>query len=138
MPYLYPLNIFLAIFGGVLVIIFFSTGIYLLKTLKKYSDKIYRNSRCKILFTLVMWSCGVMIQVVAYILQAIATKESVWDDFKKLSLENNDIKYSFLLFANLVLTEYVPLISLLVSLVISYRNNVAAEKIVCEEYEPEE
>jgi hypothetical protein len=79
-----------------------------------------------------------MIQVVAYILQAIATKESVWDDFKKLSLENNDIKYSFLLFANLVLTEYVPLISLLVSLVISYRNNVAAEKIVCEEYEPEE
>lgn len=138
MPYLYPLNIFLAIFGGVLVIIFFSTGIYLLKTLKKYSDKIYRNSRCKIVFTLVMWSCGVMIQVVAYILQAIATKESVWDDFKKLSLENNDIKYSFLLFANLVLTEYVPLISLLVSLVISYRNNVAAEKIVCEEYEPEE
>ena len=138
MPYLYPLNIFLAIFGGVLVIIFLSTGIYLLKTLKKYSDKIYKNSRCKILFTLVMWSCGVMIQVVAYILQAIATKESVWDDFKKLSLENNDIKYSFLLFGNLVLTEYVPLISLLVSLVISYRNNVAAEKIVCEEYDPEE
>jgi hypothetical protein len=137
-PYLYPLNIFLAIFGGVLVIIFLSTGIYLLKTLKKYSDKIYKNSRCKILFTLVMWSCGVMIQVVAYILQAIATKESVWDDFKKLSLENNDIKYSFLLFGNLVLTEYVPLISLLVSLVISYRNNVAAEKIVCEEYDPEE
>ncbi len=85
-----------------------------------------------------MWSCGVMIQVVAYILEAIATKESMWDDFKKESLENNDIKYSCLLFGNLLTTEYVPLISLLLSLVISYRNNVAAEKIVCEEYDTEE
>jgi len=85
-----------------------------------------------------MWSCGVMIQVIAYVLQAIATKESVWDDFKYESLANNDIKYSFLLFGNLVTTEYVPLISLMISLVISYRNNVAAEKIVCEEYETEE
>jgi hypothetical protein len=118
--------------------IFLSTGIYLLRTLKKYSDQIYKNSRCKILFTLVMWSIGVMIQVGTYILQAIATKESPWDDFKYDSLANDDIKYSFLLFSNLLTTEYVPLISLLISLVISYRNNVAGEKMVCEQYDSEE
>jgi hypothetical protein len=79
-----------------------------------------------------MWSCGILIQVGTYVLQAIAIKESVWDNFKYDSLANDDIKYSFLLFGNLLTTEYVPLVSLLISLVISYRNNVAGEKMVCE------
>jgi uncharacterized protein YhhL (DUF1145 family) len=138
LPYLYPLNIFLAVFGGILVIIFLSTGIYLLRTLKKYSDQIYKNSRCKIVFTIVMWSCGILIQVVAYVLQAVAKNESVWDEYKYKSLVNDDIRYSLLLFGNLLTTEYVPLISLLISLVISYRNNVAGEKMVCEQYDNEE
>ncbi len=63
LPYLFPLNVFMATFGGFLVIIFLSTGIILLKTLKKYSDKIYQNSKCKIIFILVMWSLGVIFQV---------------------------------------------------------------------------
>lgn len=119
------MNLFLAVFGGILVVTFLSTGIYLLRTLKKYSDQIYKNSRCKILFTLIMWSCGIIIQVATYVLQATAMDESVWDDFKYKSLVNDDIKYSLLLFGNLMTTEYVPLISLLISLVISYRNNVS-------------
>jgi hypothetical protein len=42
---------------------------------------------------------------------------------------NDDAKYSLVLFGNLIATEYVPLISLLISLVISYRNNISATRM---------
>lgn len=77
-----------------------------------------------------MWSCGIAISVAVQALQAVFSNDgSAWDYFKYNSLMNDDAKYSLVLFGNLIATEYVPLISLLISLVISYRNNISATRM---------
>lgn len=51
-------------------------------------------------------------------------EDAFLDAFKEQSLIDDTIDYSLLLFSYILLIEFLPMISLQISLVISYRNNV--------------
>ena len=56
---LWDLSIVMLSLNIILLVLFLTSGLRLLATLKKYSQRVYQTSRCKILYTLVIWTIGI-------------------------------------------------------------------------------
>jgi hypothetical protein len=121
-----PLFWFMLITRVSLLIIFTASGIILLASLKQYSLRIYRISKNKILLTLIFGSFGLVLHSLNYLELVVegSNQELTLKIFKDDSLGQNGIAYSLTLFAYIMLIEFLPLMSLQISLLISYRNNM--------------
>ena len=84
-------------------------------------------SKCKILFTLVIWSVALSLEIARYTAEFIDMNNdyetSFIRKFQLNSLINNKPDYSIAYFATILITEYVPLSTLLYSILKSYLNN---------------
>lgn len=130
------LNIFMLAFQILLLIIFLISGIVLLKTLKTYSQAIYQLSKKKILFTLIIWTLAFIYEITFYGLligfsDSSEDTESFMYKLKVYSLSNDTSAYSLIYIATIVISEYLPLLTLLWSLVKSYKNNMKTLKHAC-------
>jgi hypothetical protein len=121
------LNIVMLSMNITLLILFLTSGVRLLATLKKYSKRVYQISRCKILFTLVIWTIGISLEIAKYTMEIVyvdGDKDlSFWHEYKLYNLKEDKPYYSMVMFACILVTEYLPLSTLLYSLLKSYRNN---------------
>ena len=110
-----------------LLILFLTSGLLLLATLKKYSKRVYQISRCKILFTLVIWTIGISLDITKYTMEIVYVDgekgPSFWQKYKLDNLKEDKPYYSVVMFVCILITEYLPLSTLLYSLLKSYRNN---------------
>ena len=84
-------------------------------------------SKCKILFTLVIWSIALSLEISRYTAEIIDMNDdyemSFIRRFQLDSLRNNKPDYSIAYFGTILITEYVPLSTLLYSILKSYLNN---------------
>lgn len=124
---LWDLSIVMLSLNIILLVLFLTSGMRLLATLKKYSQRVYQTSRCKILYTLVIWTIGISFEIAKYTMEIVSVDgdkdPSFWHKFKLESLEEDKPYYSLVMFAGILVTEYLPLSTLLYSLLKSYRNN---------------
>ena len=84
-------------------------------------------SKCKILFTLIIWTIGLIFEMGKYGIEVIHNDQineiSFWHQFKLDNLKNDKPYYSLVMFACIIITEYLPLSTLQYSLLKSYKNN---------------
>lgn len=121
------LNIVMLSMNITLLVLFLTSGVLLLATLKKYSERVYQISRCKILFTLVIWTIGISLEIAKYTMEIVyvdGDKDlSFWHEYKLHNLKEDKPYYSMVMFVSILITEYLPLSTLLYSLLKSYWNN---------------
>ena len=65
------LSIVMLSLNVILVVLFLTSGVRLLATLQKYSQRVYQTSRCKILYTLVIWTIGVCFEIAKYTMEVV-------------------------------------------------------------------
>jgi len=122
---LFPLFLFMTLSRILLLFFFIGSALLLLNSLKSYSLKIYRFSRYKILLTLVLGSLSLGLETLNFSLLAAenAFEEHYLHNWKISSLQDDRVGYSVFVFAYVLIIEFLPMISLQTSLIISYINN---------------
>lgn len=107
-----------------------TSGSILLRSLKRYSRRIYRISHKKILLTLVFGSFGLVLHSLNYLELVVegSNQELTLKIFKEESVGQNGLAYSLTLLGYIILIEFLPLMSLQVSLLVSHHNNKHTQK----------
>jgi hypothetical protein len=125
-----PLFWFMFLTRVSLLILFTASGSILLVSLKRYSLRIFRISKNKIILTLIFGSFGLVLHSLNYLELVVegSNQELTLKIFKDGSLGQNGVGYSLTLFAYIMLIEFLPLMSLQISLLVSYRNNMLNNK----------
>jgi hypothetical protein len=123
---LMPLYVYMLVSRILLLIIFIGSAVLLLRSLKSYSLKIYYFSRFKILLTLILGTISLSLDSINYLLLTLENdlmEESILHSWKETSLTNDVGDYQLFILFYVLVSEFLPMISLQVSLLISYKNN---------------
>lgn len=128
---LFPLYLFMTLSRILLLGFFIGSALLLLRSLKSYSLKIYYFSKCKILLTLFLGSLSLALETLNFSLLAAENvfEEHYLHSWKISSLQDDRADYSVFIFAYVLIIEFLPMISLQTSLMISYINNSKRSKM---------